>query len=219
MTMKNSNGSVMMGREDNILYFPNNIDVRMCPKNGMSTLKEAYRRVMGHTSDETLESRVKNVSLKCDMFDIPFRKGSYRIAVRRDPIDRFKSACEYIMALRSYYIKKGKFLPDIAIELDQVIDDLEQGKYSDNHFYTQTYYMGLPQDYDMVYHIDELPKLLAFLQDATECEREITNIHENKTKLKLYNGAIDPEHMTKLRNFYLKDYINGWCKQVDFIPF
>jgi hypothetical protein len=37
--------------------------------------------------------------------------------------------------------------------------------------------------------------------------------------LKLYNGAIDPEHMTKLRNFYLKDYINGWCKQEDFIPF
>lgn len=219
MTIKNMNGSVMMGREDNILYFPNNIDVRMCPKNGMSTLKEAYRRVKDLRTDKSLSSRVESVSRKCDMFDIPFRKGSYRIAVRRDPIDRFKSACEFIMDARSYYIKEGKFLPEIGLELDQVIDDLEQGKYRDNHFYTQTYYMGIPQDYDMVYHIDELPKLLAFLQDATECDRELTHIHENKTKLKLYNGAIDPEHMTKLRNFYLKDYINGWCKQDDFIPF
>ena len=219
MTIKNMNGSVMMGREDNILYFPNNIDVRMCPKNGMSTLKEAYRRVKGHPTTESLESRIEKVSSSCDMFDIPFRKGSYRIAVRRDPIDRFKSACEFIMDARSYYIKEGKFLPDIALELDQVIDDLEQGKYRDNHFYTQTYYMGLPQEYDMVYHIDELPKLLAFLQDATETDRDLTGLHENKTKLKLYNGAIDPEHMTKLRNFYLKDYINGWCKQDDFIPF
>ena len=192
MTIKNMNGSVMMGREDNILYFPNNIDVRMCPKNGMSTLKEAYRRVKDLRTDESLSSRVNNVSMKCDMFDIPFRKGSYRIAVRRDPIDRFKSACEFIMDARSYYIKEGKFLPEIGLELDQVIDDLEQGKYRDNHFYTQTYYMGIPQDYDMVYHIDELPKLLAFLQDATECDRELTHIHENKTKLKLYNGAIDP---------------------------
>ena len=219
MTIKNMNGSVMMGREDNILYFPNNIDVRMCPKNGMSTLKEAYRRVKDLRTDESLSSRVNNVSMKCDMFDIPFRKGSYRIAVRRDPIDRFKSACEFIMDARAYYIKNDKYLPDIAVELDQVIDDLEQGKYRDNHFYTQTYYMGLPQDYDMVYHIDELPKLLAFLQDATETDRDLTGLHENKTKLKLYNGAIDSEHMTKLRNFYLKDYINGWCKQDDFIPF
>ena len=219
MTIKNMNGSVMMGREDNILYFPNNIDVRMCPKNGMSTLKEAYRRVKDLRTDESLSSRVNNVSMKCDMFDIPFRKGSYRIAVRRDPIDRFKSACEFIMDARSYYIKEGKFLPEIGLELDQVIDDLEQGKYRDNHFYTQTYYMGIPQDYDMVYHIDELPKLLAFLQDATETDRDLTGLHENKTKLKLYNGAIDSEHMTKLRNFYLKDYINGWCKQDDFIPF
>jgi len=214
------NGSIEIGREDNILYFPNNIDVRMCPKNGMSTLKEAYRRVCGHRLAEPLTERIINVSKKCDMFDIPFRKGSYRIAVRRDPIDRFKSACEFIMDSRAYYIKMGKFLPDIALELDQVIDDLEQGKYRDNHFYTQTYYMGLPQDYDMVYHIDELPNLLAFLQDATETDRDdLISLHENKTKLKLYNGAIDPEHMTKLRNFYLKDYINGWCKQDDFIPF
>ena len=219
MTTKNMNGSIEMGREDNILYFPNNIDVRMCCKNGMSTLKEAYRRVKDLPTDEKLDSRIENVSKKSDMFDIPFRKGSYRIAVRRDPIDRFKSACEFIMDARSYYIKEGKFLPDIALELDQVIDDLEQGKYRDNHFYIQTYYMGLPQEYDMVYHIDEMPKLLAFLQDATETDKEIIHIHENKTKLKLYNGAIDPEHMTKLRNFYLKDYINGWCKQDDFIPF
>ena len=220
MSIKNIHGSYMMGREDNILYFPNNIDVRMCPKNGMSTLKEAYRRVLDHEFTESLANRIDNVSMKCDISDIPFRKGSYRIAVRRDPIDRFKSACEFIMHARAFYIKEGKFLPELAGQLELVIDGLAEGKYRDNHFYTQTFYMGKPEEYDAVYHIDEMPKLLAFLQDATETDRDdLLSVHENKTKLKLYNGAIDPEHMTKLRNFYLKDYINGWCKQDDFIPF
>ncbi len=75
--------------------------------------------------------------------------------------------------------------------------------------------MGHPDDYDMVYHISEIPKLLDFLQEACTIERDISEVHENRTTMKLYNDAISPEHLVKLRNFYLKDYKNGWCKQED----
>lgn len=200
---------------DNILYFPNNVDIRICPKNGMSTLKEALRRTLDQPEQHGMNYRGKLVKRHGDQFDLPFRKGSYRIAVRRDPIDRFKSACEFIQQKRAWFIKHGKDLPEISGQLDEVIDELETGKAKNNHFYTQTWYMGHPDDYDMVYHINELDKLLTFLQEACSIERDITQLHENKTTLKLYNDAISPEQMVKLRNFYVKDFKNGWCKQED----
>lgn len=204
---------------DNVLYFPNNVDVRICPKNGMSTLKEALRRTYNDSSQYGIEKRVKFVKQYSDQFDMPFRKGSYRIAIRRDPIDRFKSACEFIQSNYAYYIQHGKELPKISNEVDGVIDELENGTVKNNHFYTQTWYMGHPDDYDMVYHIDEMDKLLTFLQQACNIERDITKLHENKTTMKLYNDAISPVHMVKLRNFYLKDFNNGWCKQEDSFSF
>ena len=42
--MNNSPTTVYeMSPFDNVLYFPNNIDVRLCPKNGMSSIKEVFR--------------------------------------------------------------------------------------------------------------------------------------------------------------------------------
>jgi hypothetical protein len=202
---------------DNVLYFPNNVDVRICPKNGMSTIKEALRRTLDMDGTFGLEKRQREVSRWSDQFDIPFRKGSFRIAIRRDPIDRFKSACEYIQSNRAFHIANGKSLPEISLQVDEVIDSLESGQVKNNHFYTQSWYMGHPDDYDMVFHISEMGKLLTFLQEACNIERDITQLHENKTTMKLYNDAISPEHLEKVRNFYLKDFKNGWCKQEDLI--
>ena len=204
-----------MSPSDNILYWPNNIDIRMCPKNGMSTLKEALRRALDQEHSQGLEYRNALVKRLGDQFDIPFRTGSVRIAIRRDPIDRFKSACEFIQQKRSWFIQHGKELPNISMQIGEVIDSLENQTLRNNHFYTQTWYMGVPEDYDMVFHISEMGKLLDFLQETCKIERDITQLHENKTSLKLYNDAISPEHMEKLYNFYNKDFRNGWCKQED----
>ena len=200
---------------DNVLYWPNNIDIRICPKNGMSTLKEALRRTLDQELTHGQEYRSKLVRRDGDQFNIPFRKGSYRIAIRRDPIDRFKSACEFIQQKRAFFIQNGRSLPCISLDIDEVIDSLENGKLKNNHFYPQTHYMGQLNDYDMVYHIDEMTKLLDFLQEACKIERDITQLHKNKTTLKLYNDAISPIQLEKLRNFYSKDFKNGWCKQED----
>lgn len=206
---------------DNVLYFPNNIDVRMCPKNGMSTLKEAYRRSCDpRPNNISIEYRQAEVSKHASSFDKPFRKGSFRVAVRRDPIDRFKSACEYIQAQRAYFIRKGRFedLPDLSLVMQEVIDSIESETIKNNHFYTQTHYLGHPSDYDMVVHIDELPKLLGFLEEACNIPNEygIMDIFENKSKTKLYNDALTVEQVAQLKRLYMKDYKNGWCKQEDY---
>lgn len=205
---------------DNVLYFPNNVDVRLCPKNGMSTIKEIFRIHHGHDEYVGRAYRYGKVKQFADQFDLPFRKGSYRIAVRRDPLDRFKSACEYIMRERAEHIRNGRFdLPEISSDIEDVISKTEAGSMKNNHFYTQTWYMGKPEDYDMVVHISELNKLLAFLNEACELDLTESQIETkmNVSSLKLYNDGLTRIQQMRVKKLYEKDYKNGWCKQDDYI--
>jgi len=208
-----------MSPYDNVLYFPNNIDVRLCPKNGMSSLKEIFRIHKGHDDYVGRTYRYRRVTEMADQFNLPFRKNSYRIAVRRDPLDRFKSACEYIVRERADHIKLGRphDLPHIAENIEAVLSEIEVGSLRNNHFYTQSWYMGNPRDYDMVVHIDELDRLIAFLDEA--CELNLTeeqlNTRKNESKFKLYNDGLTRIQQLRVKKLYEKDYKNGWCKQQD----
>jgi hypothetical protein len=205
---------------DNVLYLPNNVDVRLCPKNGMSTIKELFRRHKGHEEFVGRSYRYGNVKEFGDQLDLPFRKGSYRIAIRRDPVDRFKSACEYILQNRAEHIRQGRTfdLPEIETELESVITRMELGTLKNNHFYTQSWYLGKPEEYDMVFNINEMGKLIAFLNESCEFgfHENIHKLKVNETKLKMYNDAIAPIQMLRIKKLYAKDYINGWCKQEDY---
>lgn len=208
-----------MSPADNVLYFPNNIDVRMCPKNGMSTLKELHRFIRGVDEYIGRVERLNRVREYGDQFDIPFRKGSYRIAVRRDPVIRFRSACEYLIQNQAEYIRQGRAdeCPSLETELDLVLDRIEDGTLKNNHFYTQTWYMGKPEDYDMVVYIDELSQLMIFLNDACDLgySDEKLDIRENQTKMKVYNSIITTQQRRRIKQLYRKDYLNGWCKIED----
>jgi hypothetical protein len=126
----------------NIFYFPKNVDVRTCPKNGMTTLKHVWQNTFKHymRSNNTLSFNIFDdynelmiqdrdntkkfrgemtardmlVIRHANMFDTPYRKGSFRIAVRRDPVERFKSAVEMLQVEYSDDLdircKKMKFL-------------------------------------------------------------------------------------------------------------
>jgi len=219
--MNNSPTTVYeMSPFDNVLYFPNNIDVRLCPKNGMSSIKEVFRIHKQHDQYVGRSYRYEKVQKFSDQFDLPFRKNSFRIAVRRDPLDRFKSACEYIMRERVEHLKLGRNdLPDISSDIEKVITDIECGDIKNNHFYTQTWYMGKPEDYDMVVHISELNKLIIFLNEA--CELKIPadrlDIKHNVSKLKLYNDGLTRIQELRVKKLFEKDYKNGWCKQNDYL--
>lgn len=208
---------------DNVFYFANNIDVRICPKNAMSTMKKAMRIYRGRDGKDTRDSegrivanykwRYYHVRKFSDQFDMPFRKNSLRIAIKRDPLDRFRSACEFIKREHDYFESKNRVLPELSDHIDDVINDLVDGKLKNNHFYTQTWYMGVVEDYDMIFHIDETHKLLAFLKNACKIEDEVfVSIHANKTNDKLYNDMLTSEQEDRIRELYYKDYKNGWCK-------
>ena len=205
-----------MSPADNILYFPNNVDIRLCPKNGMSTLKELFRIHKGHNEYVGRNYRYNKVKEMGNQFEIPFRKGSYRIAVRRDPVDRFRSACEYLLSNQAEYIRQGRLddIPLLDEEMDKVLDKIEAGTTKNNHFYTQSWYMGKPDDYDIVVHIDELSKLLVFINESSDLglSSEQVKIHDNKTKMKMYNSILTDKQRYRIKQLYVIDYMNGWCK-------
>jgi len=207
--------SYEMSPYDNVLYFANNVDVRLCPKNAMTTLKELHSLSTKSQTWVGRRERYQLVQQYGDQFDLPFRKGSYRIAVRRDPLDRFKSACEYITRERINHIKNGRDLPEIGKTIDEVLDSIENETTKNIHFYTQTWFNDNPDDYHAVYWINEIDKLLNFLISA--CDIPVTNpdIHLNKTIDKLYNDSLTEEQVSRIKQLYKKDYRNGWCKIED----
>jgi hypothetical protein len=201
---------------DNVLYFPNNIDVRLCPKNGMSSIKELYRIYRGHNEYVGRKYRMDSVKNHSCQFEMPFRKNSYRIAVKRDPVDRFKSACEYILANQAKYIKSGRLneLPSLDEELDTVLDKIEGGLFKNNHFYTQSWYMNSTHDYNLIVHIDELSQLMVFLNESSGLglSPDQLDIWDNKTSLKMYGDVLTEQQIRRIKKLYWRDYESGWCK-------
>lgn len=218
---------------DNVYYLPNNIDIRICPKNGMSTLKQLIQRLWkqngyGDSSGGDLKYgdtvgnyswRYRQVQNYGSNFDLPFRKNSYRIAVRRDPIERFKSACSFIQLNRAYFLQRSRELPELDEQIDEIVRKLDNGDLKDAHFYTQTWFMGKPEDYDMVVDLKEMSRLLEFLQQSCDIEDnvgingrhfEVRDMHFNRTSNKLISAMISDESMEKIYSLYEKDYINGW---------
>jgi len=173
---------------DNVFYFNGYrkelIDFRTCPKNASTTIKELYikslhpeelynyenyRKTRAH---EPLNWRQRLIWFYADQFNMPFRKNSIRFAIRRNPIDRFKSAVEMLQAQS----KIKKIDPDINVDgfdksykgyssVKEVLDKLELNEIVNAHFWTQTYYMGHPSQYDYVYDISEMSACLVHLDN------------------------------------------------------
>ena len=122
----------------------------------------------------------------------------------------------YELRNQAEYIRQGRLneIPLLDKEMDKVLDKIESGETKNNHFYTQSWYMGKPEDYDIVVHIDELSKLLVFINESSDLglSSEQVKIHDNKTKMKMYNSLLTDKQRYRIRQLYTIDYMNGWCK-------
>ena len=201
---------------NNILYFPNNLDIRICPKNGMTTLKEALKRCIGRLDYEgdkhdtgTVTFRLNQIKKHSYGPEQPFRKGSTRIAIKRDPVERFTSACEYIVRNQEKYLKYGIDYPELNEDIRSVIGGVMDGSIKNEHFFSQSYFMGNANDYDLVYDLNDVNKLLEFLAKSTGIDR-LKSIWENRTKDKLYTNELTKSDVRDIMQLYQRDYKNGW---------
>lgn len=178
----------MVEFSNNVYYFPYELDVRTCPKNASTSLKNFYYSVMWYKQKAKMLSIVKKWSEdplhdihyfrrgprnwreqqvwnKASFADWPFRPNSTRMAVKRDPVDRFLSCVEYLQAMAN----KNSKIDDPLVwkvssrpwdkfyrHLRNAIDDVEQGRVFDVHLLPQTKYMGHIDQYHYVYDISEM---------------------------------------------------------------
>ena len=217
--------SAEMSPFDNVFYFPKNIDVRICPKNGMSALKWAIIEAEKEKSHsyksydefgDTISNytwRYRQVQMYANSFDLPFRKNSIRVCIRRDPVSRFVSACNYLEQSTSG--KKETRGNHLVIEKDTPISDLirmiREEMVKDPHFYTQSWYMGHPDDYDMIWELEQLPKALAWLRRHCGIKKDISTFHVNGTSNPTYRVKdLTEQDIAEIKDLYEKDYRNGW---------
>lgn len=211
---------------DNILYFNDDIDVRLCLKNGYTTLRGAW---LSCYDEEYYSNRYVKINApgapdryhtamrRQDIWDQPFRRGSYRIAVKRDPVERFISTVSYLDRVRvePNYLKFKKSYIDLTNvnkeDIDSVLDAFDQQKLRDEHFFSQSYFMGHPDQYDKIYDITELPELLSWLTTKCKPKIPIKHLWKNKTKDTDSRIQLTDKQTMRIIKTYAKDYANGWC--------
>lgn len=158
---------------NNVLYFNNDIDIRLCTKNGSSTLTSAWSAIYNKptTQLDLLCRCMKNQ----DLFNPPFRPGSYRIAIKRDPIERFLSAA-FMIKLKTWPKKPYENWNDILKDLiyntwslksdetwNDILKDLISNTWSQRSYETQH---------------DNLKNLI----DLHNFDKTIENLESNKIK-------------------------------------
>lgn len=256
-----------MFNHDNIYYFPENIDVRSCPKNASASVKQFHielvhainprTTLMQDMKDSNREKhsggitsyRWKEVLKQADYFDLPFRKESIRFALKRDPIERFKSVVEMLQAAELFaeqneVPRTELYPPDkqyrLYASVTELLNDLEDGKVTEAHFWTQTYYLGDKKLYDYIYDVDDFAQFqrqVLWLNNIEWDQRRWyihVNISDNTSKdrlekiketkhrrfstVKRYgeNKNFITHKMTakdfhRVKKLYQIDYDNGWC--------
>jgi len=202
------------------LYFENNVDVRLCHKNANTTLKSIWSQLYYNVEDHHLtipnrEQLREDNRLNCNITDnrYGFRKNSYRIAIKRDPIERAISAAKEVIGA-TFHIHDPSIdtIEEFFLNFDLNVDDyvLSDNIRFNYHFLSQTWAMGMPSFYDKIYDIQDLDKLVKWLEKSYNYPYKITNRYLNKSRGKIGISDISQQVIDKLYKTYEIDYRNGW---------
>ena len=210
---------------DNILYFNNDIDIRLCLKNGYTTLKavwsikndiEYYKQKPNKLQSPSAVDRYHWAMQKQDIWDQPFRKGSYRIAIKRDPIERFISAVSYLDSVKvepNFLANKKSYIDLTSVnkeDINSILDAFDNQTLRDEHFFSQSYFMGHPDQYDKVYYLHHMQDLLQWLEKKIKPELPLTGLWKNKTQGSDSRVVLTDAQQMRIIKMYAKDYANGW---------
>ena len=190
------------------LYFENNVDVRLCTKNGNTTLRSVWSQLYhGSTVNCTtgvrkaLYEKYKEIdTIDNDLYIL--RKNSYRIAVKRDPIERSLSAAKEVLKQRLNILDPSlDMIEELLLNCDSNLD---------HHFLSQTYWMGNAYDYDEVYDVQDLENLVKWLECDYNYPFKITDSHMNKSPSNIKVIDLSNKVIDKVYKTYEIDYRNGW---------
>jgi hypothetical protein len=217
-----------------ILYFNKNIDIKFAPKAGSRSIRKywtaaiAYKknidlisywnRINSPSFEDTLKSTyipdLHNMFLdsKYQKFvdsqvNSPFRENSYKIAIYRNPIDRWISACEY-----HYQLTKNSYLK-FDYEIDDIIYMHQKGIIipTISQFKPMTYWLGEDKSiYNATYDVKNINELMQELNILLGVD--IDPIWEHRQIYEKYHKSnLTSSQILAIKNLYAVDYTNGWC--------
>lgn len=195
------------------LYFENLIDVRTCNKNGGTTLQSIWAQLYTGNSGETFKQRrqliqkayyinYQNNNIECEK--LMFRKNSYKIGIKRDPIDRALSAAKHVYKTRLNITNPS---------LEQIEELLNVASPTiDRHFLSQTFLMGGNVNiYDKIYDLQNLNFLIEWLENNYNYPHSIQEKIYNSSPKGINVSDLSEKTTKKLFKIYEIDYDNGWC--------
>ena len=193
------------------LYFENLVDVRLCTKNGNTTLRNVWSQLFtGEDVHCSTSTRKHLIHETADLGILEpggarvnfFRKHSYRVAVKRDPIDRALSAAKYLCKVRL-----GIEDPDITL-VEELLSIASSEV--DHHFLPQTYWMGSINLYDEVYDLQTLNVMIEWLEQDFDYKYPVTVKMHNVSSKSINVSHLSDSTIKRLYKMYEIDYDNGW---------
>jgi len=217
--------------DNNCHYFYDDLDFRICPKNATTSIKKVIEYsiedkcsndLMPRLSTRLLKkgllktARVLSVNTHMDYMNIPFRRNSFKVAIKRDPVERFISAVTYMQKqIPDDVYKVTRLLSETVdyrkLTLEEILIGVEEGWINDIHLVPQFYYFGKYNQYDKVYSLEETGDFIKFLinykpHPVLNNNKRYLNIHLNKTT----PIEISSYLKNRIKKLYEQDYDEGW---------
>lgn len=190
------------------LYFENLVDVRLCTKNGNTTLRNVWSQLStGEDVHCSTSTRKHLIHEAADLGILEpgvnfFRKNSYRVAVKRDPIDRALSAAKYLCKVRLG-------INEPSLELIEELLSIASPEV-DHHFLSQTYWMGGSHVYDEVFDLQHLNIMIEWLERDFPYKYPVTVKMHNVSSKTINISHLSDSTIKRLYKMYEIDYDNGW---------
>jgi hypothetical protein len=181
-----------------------NLDFYLCPKCATNTIRYAKYKYDG---GEQEVSDFRSVDNSYDILKIgdssilgyaPERKDSIKVAVKKDPLERFISS----LAWFNYKYEYNETVDSVINGLQKAIND--NTYLSDIHFWTQSYFYGDPEKLDYIIYPSEITNLI-----KTNTGVDLGEIHKGQTLLPYVD--LTDNQKEQLKEMYRSDYENGYC--------
>ena len=158
--------------------FSNKVAFRAVTKNAHTTMRHVFEQVYGKKETD------RTIDFEC-----------IKVCIKRDPIDRFLSAFTYLSLTRKNFPK----------DINKFIDNFDLFK-EDEHFKSQTYFLGDKKIYNYVFDIDKTNECIIMISDMINIPLDI--LHDKQTKhIDVSSKQVDS---IKLLEHIKQDYTNEW---------
>ena len=221
----------------NILYFGNNIDVRLIPKNCSTTLKVLWSQINGletylpsdnnphiifPNAKAERSNRERNIKKNNDRL---FRDNSIRVAIKRDPVDRWLSVLNFCYEMQKFvrnkrltsnkklYPEYAKYenLPFLNIGINHAVRYHQEHKSLCDESISQYESADNIKVYTHVFYQRDFNKFIELLEDNIK-KNVNRNVFGTKSKSKKWTiKDLTPKSISIIQEeIYKEDYSYGW---------